>query len=295
MALGATGLEQGASPRGRLVAPGGPCDRVSKQSLFWLIFFAACLGKLPAQESPPTSASKKENVPGRLAVPPANKEDATEIPFEVPLPAHATKNRGRSSPATFRILPSRSSPAAPVEEPPAQAEYLLPDRDEKPPILPENANLNLPADLEITAKETGEEIILPAGTYRQILQIPIDSPLMQTTGQIRRDQALPVEVKKEHSRYVDPPTKPVWVRYESLEKIKIGQAERRGGIDLPSHGPKDLGPRGWYAKSETADWASSVFYFAFGGLGYSTANLLGWSAGNTREIPGDFEYRLIRK
>jgi len=25
------------------------------------------------------------------------------------------------------------------------------------------------------------------------------------------------------------------------------------------------------------------------------ANMAGWSAGNTREIPGDFEYRLIRR
>jgi hypothetical protein len=118
---------------------------------------------------------------------------------------------------------------------------------------------------------------------------------MQTTDQIRRDQARAVEVKKETSRYAEPEKKPVWVRYESLEKIKIGEAERRGGIDLPSHGPKELGPRVWYAKSETADVASSVFYFVFGGLGYSTANVLGWSAGNTRAIPGDFEYRLIRR
>jgi hypothetical protein len=71
--------------------------------------------------------------------------------------------------------------------------------------------------------------------------------------------------------------------------------ERRGGLDIPSHGPSGLGPRVWYAKSETADIASSAFYFVFGGLGYSTANFLGWSAGNTREIPSDFEYRLIRR
>ena len=118
---------------------------------------------------------------------------------------------------------------------------------------------------------------------------------MQTTDQVRRDQAPPVEVKRETSRYGEPEKKPIWVRYESLEKIKIGDAERRGGIDLPSHGSKDLGPRVWYAKSETADLASSLFYFVFGGLGYSTANVLGWSAGNTRAIPGDFEYRLIRR
>jgi len=92
-----------------------------------------------------------------------------------------------------------------------------------------------------------------------------------------------------------PNLKPIWVRYEGLEKIKIGPDERRGGIDLPVRGPADLKPRLWYAKSETADTWSSLFYFVFGGAGYSVANLAGWSAGNTREIPMDFAYRLIRK
>ena len=118
---------------------------------------------------------------------------------------------------------------------------------------------------------------------------------MKQTSQTRRDQARPIETETPKSRYAEPEAKPVWVRYESLERIKIGENESRGGIDLPSHGPDGLGPRVWYAKSETADLASSVFYFVFGGLGYSAANLLGWSAGNTRQIPGDFEYRLIRR
>ena len=104
-----------------------------------------------------------------------------------------------------------------------------------------------------------------------------------------------IEMDKPKSRYAEPPTDPIWVRYESLEKIRINDEERRGGIDLPVHSPGVLRPRLWYAKSEKADTASSVFYFVFGGLGYSTANLLGWSSGNTREIPGDFEYRLIRQ
>lgn len=263
--------------------------------LFILGFCLAVFSGSQGQEAVPGPSPKKQSSPGRLSVKPAQEEPAGEMPFEIPLPAHAAKSRPPSAPADFRVHASRKSPPAPAAEEPAQAEYLLPDREAKPPITPEIANLNLPADLEITATETGEKIILPGGTYRQILLLPIDSPLMQTAGKVRRDQALPVEVPKEKSRYAEPAPSPVWVRYESLEKIKIGETERRGGIDLPSHGPKDLGPRVWYAKSETADAASSVFYFVFGGLGYSAANLLGWSAGNTRAIPGDFEYRLIRK
>ena len=252
--------------------------------------------EVAAQELPPAEASSApKQSPGRLSLTPAQTNQESIHFFEVPLPAHATKSKPKSESLGFHVASSRSSPIAPREDTEPAATYRLPDRDEKPPITPEDSNLNLPSDLEITATDTGEKITLPAGTYRQILQLPIDSPLMQTADQTRRDQAPPVEVKKHKSRYSEPEKKPVWVRYESLEKIRIGESERRGGIDVPSHGPKGLGPRVWYAKSETADLASSVFYFVFGGLGYSTANVLGWSAGNTREIPGDFEYRLIRR
>lgn len=243
----------------------------------------------PASDLPVSPAST------RLKVSPPDSGNPADTSFRVPLPAHAASTSPTSPAPRFRVVPGRSAPAAKPEESLPPAEYLLPDRDEKPPITPENANLNLPEELVITATDTGETITLPAGTYRQILQLPIDSPLMRTVDQTRSDQAPPVSVPRPASRYAEPEKKPIWVRYESLEKIKIGEAERRGGIDLPSHGPKELGPRVWYAKSETADVASSVFYFVFGGLGYSTANLLGWSAGNTREIPGEFEYRLIRR
>ena len=231
----------------------------------------------------------------RLTLTPSKEKFPAEAPLAPARPAHAPGATLPASRPGFRVNPGRISSVTKPQEPPSRAEYFLPDRDEKPPITPENANLNLPADLEVTATDTGEKILLPAGTYRQILQLPIDSPLLQAVEQTRRDQSPPVLAPKEKSRYAEPETKPIWVRYESLEKIKIGETERRGGIDLPSHGPQGLGPRVWYAKSETADVASSVFYFVFGGLGYSTANLLGWSAGNTRSIPGDFEYRLIRR
>jgi len=255
-------------------------------------FGALAAGVLQAQE-PPVSVADQKTAPGRLTLSPDPTNPVADVPFEIPRPAHATL--APASPPGFLPVSSRKAAPAPREEPAPPAEYLLPDRKEKPPITPENSNLNLPADLEIMSTDTREKILLPAGTYRQILQLPIDSPMMQATDKIRRDQAPPVEVKKGESRYAEPEKKPVWVRYESLEKIKIGESERRGGIDLPSHGPEGLGPRVWYAKSEDADVASSVFYFVFGGLGYSTANLLGWSAGNTREIPGNFEYRLIRR
>ena len=118
---------------------------------------------------------------------------------------------------------------------------------------------------------------------------------MQTVQNTLRDRRPEVKVLDPLPPDSDPETKPLWIRFESLEKIKINEQERRGGLDVPVHGPGDIKMRLWYAKSETADTASSVFYFLFGGLGYGVANLAGWSAGNTRAIPADFEYRLIRR
>ena len=267
-----------------------------RETFLWLLGAGLLgLGSLQAQESSAAAPAKTPRSPGRLAVRPPDKPEEKAVSFEIPKPAHAVKPLAQTSTPVFQVSSSRNPSLAPSQEAALPAGYFLPDRNEKPPITPENSNLNLPTDLTITATDTGETIILPAGTYRQILQLPIDSPLMQSTEQTRWDKTLPLAGASQKSKAEEPGPKPVWVRYESLEKIKIGKAERRGGIDLPSHGSRGLGPRVWYAKSETADLASSVFYFVFGGLGYSTANLLGWSSGNTREIPGDFEYRLIRQ
>jgi hypothetical protein len=165
----------------------------------------------------------------------------------------------------------------------------------KPPLTPELANLNLPTDLTVVDPNPDKTMFLPAGTYRQILQFPIDSPLMQKTQATRDRHGPEIKVENPIEHPLPNTTKPLWIRYESLEKIKIGPDERRGGIDLPVNSPTDLKPRVWYAKSEDADSWSSFFYFVFGGAGYTVANLAGWSAGNTREIPIQFEYRLIRK
>ena len=165
----------------------------------------------------------------------------------------------------------------------------------KPPLTPEIANLNLPSEVEVPNEDPEKVLYLPAGTYRQILQIPIDSPTLQSANQMRVQRGQEVKATPVLPPKPEPNTKPLWIRYESLEKIKIGGEERRGGIDLPVNSPTDLKPRLWYAKSETADTWSSLFYFVFGGAGYTVANLAGWSAGNVREIPVDFPYRLVRK
>jgi len=165
----------------------------------------------------------------------------------------------------------------------------------KPRLTPDIANLNLPTDLTVDDPDPDKVIFLPSGTYRQILQFPIDSPLMQKTQATRDRHAPEIKVEETTQTPATHTSKPLWIRYEGLEKIKIGNDERRGGIDLPVNGPTDLKPRLWYAKSEDADPWSSLFYFVFGGAGYTVANLAGWSAGNTRELPNSFEYRLVRK
>lgn len=230
----------------------------------------------------------------RLTVHPRSATSKQTNDFRVPLPAYAQPSYTPIA-VPFHIDSSRQGSAPRVPKEFGSAEYLLPDKLEKLMITPELANLNLPTDTVLIAKDTGEKIILPAGTYRQILQLPIDSPLMDQNTRMREQRTYPIQFDEPKSRHAAPPSDPIWVRYESLEKIRIGDNERRGGIDLPSHGPKELGPRIWYAKAETADWVSSAFYFFFGGLGYGAANLAGWSTGNTREVSNDFEYRLVRR
>jgi hypothetical protein len=280
--------------------------KIHPSPFFWQIIFALAnafvLSYTPLQaqgevpENTPVPASLR---PARLSVPePTNSttQQAGEPIFIIPKPAHAVgPTRSDDSAATFTVPKNRKSPSTIPEPETGSASYLLPENKKKKPIIPENANLNLPKDVEILDPDSGQTFFLPAGTYRQILQLPIASPSTQEAEATRVHQGPPPTSGQKPSRYAEPILKPVWVRYESLEKIKIGPDERRGGIDLPANGPADLKPRLWYAKSETADVASSVFYFVFGGAGYTLANLAGWSAGNTRDIPMELPYRLIRK
>ena len=280
--------------------------KIHPSPYFWRVIFTVASGltlthsPLLAQgevtENTPVAASPP---PARLLIPaPTNSttQQAGEPVFIIPKPAHAAgPTRSDDSAAAFTVPKNRNSRSTIPEPETGSANYLLPENKKKSPITPENANLNLPQDVEILDPDSGQTFFLPAGTYRQILQLPIDSPSTQEAEATRVHQGpLPTSGQKP-SRYAEPIIKPIWVRYESLEKIKIGPDERRGGIDLPANGPADLKPRIWYAKSETADVASSFFYFVFGGAGYTLANLAGWSAGNTRDIPVEFSYRLIRK
>ena len=239
-------------------------------------------GGNPVPTNAPTSTPTKEmpaaDPMGGASTPASNATtNKAEEPTEVTL--------ATSDPMGGTVKESTSTPSA-------EKKAITPP---KPPLTPEIANLNLPSEVEVPNEDPDKVLFLPAGTYRQILQIPIDSPTMQSANQIRVQRSQEVKTAPVLPPKPAPNTKPLWIRYESLEKIKIGGEERRGGIDLPVNGPTDLKPRLWYAKSETADTWSSLFYFVFGGAGYTVANLAGWSAGNVREIPIDLPYRLIRK
>lgn len=160
----------------------------------WLVGIG-CV-QISAQEpSPAESFATSKQSPGRLDLssPAGNSEKNGS--FEVPLPAHAARSKTGSTSPGFRVISARDPQSGPAERMEPPATYRLPDREEKPTITPEDSNLNLPSDLEITTTDTGEKILLPAGTYRQILQLPIDSPLLQITDQTRRDQSPPVQRK----------------------------------------------------------------------------------------------------
>jgi len=243
---------------------------------------AWCLGLLPALANEPGPALS-EGAKASEITPTASSADPLEGAVDKPNAEPALPHQPSTS------LDPMGQSTAPEESVEPKGKGNL------PPLTPELANLNLAEDLELMTLDTNEKVFLPAGTYRQILRVPIDSPTMQSIQKTRQERRPEVKVPAPLPSASGPEKKPLWIRYESLEKIKINEEERRGGLDVPINGPPGLKIRLWYAKSETADTASSVFYFLFGGLGYSTANILGWSAGNTREIPANFEYRLVRR
>ena len=253
------------------------------------VFLILALTSMTALARDPVESVEPDPMGGETPV--ENKSPTSTSAKEVPAP----ELMGGTTPSTSKTTTSSDPMGGAVKESaskPSAGKKALPPLK---PLTPEIANLNLPSEVEVPNEDPDKVLYLPAGTYRQILQIPIDSPTMQSANQMRIQRSQEVKAVPILPPKPAPNTKPLWVRYESLEKIKIGGEERRGGIDLPVNGPTDLKPRVWYAKSETADVASSVFYFVFGGAGYTLANLAGWSAGNTRDIPMEFPYRLIRK
>ena len=265
------------------------------------IFLILALTSMTALARDPVESVESDPMGGGAPV--ANKSptstSAKEVPAPDPMGGATTPTSETTTNKAQNTVAESTTPSDPIggavkesASTPSTEKKALPPLK---PLTPEIANLNLPTEVEIPNEDPDKVLYLPAGTYRQILQIPIDSPTMQSANQIRIQRSQEVKADPVLPPKPAPNTKPLWIRYESLEKIKIGSDERRGGIDLPVNGPTDLKPRVWYAKSETADVASSVFYFVFGGAGYTLANLAGWSAGNTRDIPIEFSYRLIRK
>ena len=264
-------------------------------------FLILALTSMTALARDPVESVESDPMGGGAPV--ANKSptstSAKEVPAPDPMGGATTPTSETTTNKAQNTVAESTTPSDPIggavkesaSTPSAEKKALPPLK----PLTPDIANLNLPTEVEVPNEDPDKVLYLPAGTYRQILQIPIDSPTMQSANQMRIQRSQEVKATPVLPPKPTPNTKPLWIRYESLEKIKIGGEERRGGIDLPVNGPTDLKPRLWYAKSETADVASSVFYFVFGGAGYTLANLAGWSAGNTRDIPVEFPYRLIRK
>ena len=264
------------------------------------ILFILALTSMATLARDPVESVEPDSMGGGNPVATKSPTSAKEIPTVDPLGGATVPASDAPTNQAQEIVVESSTPSDPMvgtvkESASKPSTVKKPITPPKPPLTPEIANLNLPSEVEVPNEDPDKVLYLPAGTYRQILQIPIDSPTMQSANQIRIQRSQEVKVATVLPPKPAPNTKPLWIRYESLEKIKIGGEERRGGIDLPVNGPTDLKPRLWYAKSETADTWSSLFYFVFGGAGYSVANLAGWSAGNVREIPVDFPYRLVRK
>ena len=146
-----------------------------------------------------------------------------------------------NQPVASPMAPAVQDPSSKTDQGLSQADAVSPETTEKKdPLTPENANLNLASDLELETLDTREKVFLPAGTYRQILQIPIDSPTMRSAQKMRQERRPEVKVAEPLSPVAGIQKKPLWIRYESLEKIRINEEERRGGLDVPAMGPRIL-------------------------------------------------------
>ena len=155
---------------------------------------------------------------------------AKEIPAADPMGGGTAPASDTTTSKAQETAPESSTPSDPMggtvkestSTPSAEKKAITPP---KPPLTPEIANLNLPSEVEVPNEDPDKVLYLPAGTYRQILQIPIDSPTMQSANQMRTQRSQEVKAAPVLSPKPEPNTKPLWIRYESLEKIKIGGLE----------------------------------------------------------------------
>jgi len=164
------------------------------------------------------------------------------------------KNPARLSPPTPSPAPSKSAPILPPSSETTIDPLLDPNR-------PKNCQL------EITNEQTlncgSVSVVLCPGTYKQVKIVDGPQDKKATEGTSLRPQAIGLG----------------YIRYLSDTKLKIGDKERMGGIDVGIRPKDNLPVRIWYKKMSEVDDITKAFTFIFPPVGL-IAGAGAWSSGN---------------
>lgn len=164
------------------------------------------------------------------------------------------KNPARLSPPTPTPAPSKSAPILP----PSSETTIDPLLD---PTRPKNCQLEISNEQTLNCGSVS--VVLSPGTYKQVKIVDGPQDKKATEGTSLRPQANGLG----------------YIRYLSDTKLKIGDTERMGGIDVGIRPQDNLPVRIWYKKmNEVDDWTKALtFILPPVGL---IAGAGAWSSGN---------------
>jgi len=164
------------------------------------------------------------------------------------------KNPARLSPPTPAPAPSKPNPILPPSSETTIDPLLDPNR-------PKNCQLEI--SNEQTLNCGSASVVLSPGTYKQVKIVDGPQDKKATEGTSLRPQAVGLG----------------YIRYLSDTKLKIGDTERIGGIDVGIRAQDNLPVRIWYKKMSEVDDITKAFTFIFPPVGL-IAGASAWSSGN---------------
>jgi len=164
------------------------------------------------------------------------------------------KDPARLSPPPPTPAPSKSAPILPRSSETTIDPLLDPNR-------PKNCQLEAPNEQTLNCGSVS--VVLSPGTYKQVKIVDGPQDKKATEGTSLRPQANGLG----------------YIRYLSDTKLKIGDTERMGGIDVGIRPQDNLPVRIWYKKMTEVDDITKAFTFIFPPVGL-IAGAGAWSSGN---------------
>ena len=129
------------------------------------------------------------------------------------------------------------------------------------PTRPKNCQLNITVEQTIACDTIS--VKLPVGTYKQVKIMDGPQEKKAIEGTSLKPQAVGLG----------------YIRYQSEVKLKIGETERTGGIDVGIRPEDNFPVRIWYKKMTEVDDITNAFTFIFPPVGL-IAGAGAWSSGN---------------